>query len=68
MPTTSGLMLSILFGSIGLGYFVYGRKQSNPVALVAGLSLMVIPYLISNNYLLSAVCVMIMLAPKLLHL
>ena len=68
MPTASGLMLSILFGSIGLGYFVYGKKQSNLVALVAGLLLMVIPYLINNNYLLSAACVLLMLAPKFLHL
>ena len=66
MSNPTGLMLSILFGSIGLGYFVYGKKQANLIALFAGLLLMVVPYLISNSIVLSAVCVVIMLAPKFL--
>ena len=64
MPDPTGLMLNILFSSIGLGYFIFGKKQARPVVLIAGVLLMVVPYLIGNNYLLTAVCVLIMAAPK----
>jgi hypothetical protein len=64
----NALMLNILFGSIGVGYFVYGKKQGRFAALGAGLLLMVVPYFISNNYILSAVCVLIMLTPKFIQL
>ena len=62
------LMLNVLFGSIGVGYFVYGKKQGRLAALGAGVLLMVVPYFFSNNYLLSAVCVLIMLTPKFIQL
>jgi hypothetical protein len=52
----------------GMAYFIYGKKQSHLVALVAGLALMVVPYFLGNPYLLSAICVAIMLAPKFIKL
>ena len=45
---TAVLLWGLLFGSIGLGYFIYGRKQSAPVPLVCGLALMMFPYFLSN--------------------
>jgi hypothetical protein len=42
----------ILFGSIGLGFFVYGRKQRAVVPLMCGLALMIYPYFVSNTILL----------------
>ena len=41
-----------VFGSIGLGYFVYGKRQSAVVPLVCGLLLMVFPYFIETTWLL----------------
>ncbi|HCM32392.1 MAG TPA: amino acid transport protein, partial [Acinetobacter radioresistens] len=35
--TATQLLLGVLFSSIGLGYFLYGRKQSMTVPLVCGL-------------------------------
>lgn len=52
MDSTSTLMLGVLFGSIGLGLFIYGRKQKKAVSLGCGIGLMVCPYFISNVYLL----------------
>ena len=49
---TSLLVLGVIFGSIGLGYFLYGRKQRAVVPLVSGLVLMVVPYFISNTIVL----------------
>jgi len=54
MPDPGMLMWSILFGSIGIAYLVYGRKQRHVLALVTGLLLIVFPYFISNVMLLVA--------------
>jgi hypothetical protein len=45
----------LLFGSVGLGFFVYGKKQKVVVPLLCGLVLMVFPYFISNTILLVAI-------------
>jgi predicted membrane protein len=49
---TAVLLWGLLFGSIGLGFFIYGRKQRAVVPLICGLALMVFPYLVSNTMLL----------------
>lgn len=46
------LLLGVLFGAVGLGYFLYGKKQRAVVPLVCGLALMVVPYFISSTALL----------------
>jgi hypothetical protein len=45
----------LLFGSVGLGFFVYGKKQKAVVPLICGLALMIYPYFISNTILLVAI-------------
>lgn len=42
------LMLSLVFGMIGFGYFRYGKRQSELLMMIAGVLLMVFPYLITN--------------------
>jgi len=49
---TSSLLWGLLFGSIGLGFFVYGRRQQAVVPLICGVALMVFPYFVSNTMLL----------------
>ncbi|HSI52133.1 MAG TPA: hypothetical protein VLA61_28025 [Ideonella sp.] len=50
--STATLLLSVLFGAIGSGYFLYGRKQRAVVPLLCGLALIVMPYFIPNAALL----------------
>ena len=48
VPALSSLgfiVWGIVFGSIGAGYFLYGKNQQNFVALLSGIALCVIPYL-----------------------
>lgn len=52
MNSTSTLMWGVLLGSIGLGFFVYGKKQKAVMPLLCGMGLMIIPYFISNLYIL----------------
>lgn len=60
---TSSLLWGLLFGSIGFGFFIYGKRQAAVVPLVCGLLLMVYPYFISNNILLVAIGLVLMAIP-----
>ncbi len=44
----SELLWGVLFGSIGIGYFIYGRRQSKLIPLLCGVALMVYPYFMPN--------------------
>lgn len=57
------LFMGVIFGSVGMGYLVYGKKQQKGVALIAGLLLCGIPYFISNILLLVAIGLLIMAVP-----
>jgi hypothetical protein len=46
------LLWGLLYGSVGLGFFIYGRNQKAPVPLVCGIALMVFPYFVSSVVLL----------------
>jgi len=48
MDGAGALFWTVLFGSIGLGYFVYGKKQKKGMPLICGIGLMVFPYFVSN--------------------
>lgn len=52
MPDPGTLMWGVIFGSIGLGFFVYGKKQKAIVPLISGVGLICVPYFISNTYIL----------------
>ncbi len=49
MPTPGALFGSILFGSIGLAAFVYGKKTSTPRPMILGIALMAYPYFIPQT-------------------
>jgi hypothetical protein len=65
---TSTLLWGLLFGSIGLGFLIYGRKQRAVVPLVCGLALMIFPYFVSNSILLVAIGVVLIAIPYFLRL
>ena len=56
-------MWGVLFGSIGFGYFMYGRKQKAVLPLLSGLGLMVFPYFISNSFLMVAIGIILVALP-----
>ena len=60
---TSLLLWSLLFSSIGLGFFVYGKKQKAVVPLLSGLGLMIYPYFVSNPLLLVAIGAALVMLP-----
>jgi branched-subunit amino acid transport protein len=42
------IFAALIFGSIGMAYIVYGRKQRRGMALLSGVALCAYPYFISN--------------------
>lgn len=57
------LIWGIIFGSIGLGFFTYGRKQKAPLPLVVGMIFFIIPYLITNPYWLVPTGIVLAILP-----
>ncbi len=49
---TASLLWGLLFGSIGLGFFIYGKKQQALVPLICGMALMIFPYFVTNTLIL----------------
>ena len=52
MGDTSVLLWGLLFGSIGFGFFIYGKRQRAVVPLCTGIALCIFPYFVTNVYLL----------------
>ena len=58
----------MLFGSIGLGFFIYGKKQRAVVPLVCVIVLILFPYFVSNVTLLVGIGVLLVAIPYFLRL
>jgi predicted membrane protein len=61
--TPAILLWGLLFSSIGLGFFLYGKKQRAVVPLVCGLVLMIFPYFIPNAFALVAIGIVLTVVP-----
>jgi len=58
----------LIFSSIGIGYFIYGKRQENTVARYSGIALIVYPYLIDNKYAVLAIGVALMALPNVVEI
>lgn len=56
-------VLGIIFSTVGLGFFLYGKRQGKLIPLVCGLLLMVFPYFISNVIILLVIGVALIAVP-----
>ena len=59
MGNMSYLFAALVWGSIGLGFAIYGKRQWAMVPLLGGILLMGISYLISSALYMSLVGVML---------
>ncbi|TLS69253.1 hypothetical protein FE236_09475 [Mariprofundus erugo] len=57
------LLWGFLFGVIGTGFLVYGKRQRAIVPLLCGLCLMIIPYFVSAPILLVAIGTLLVVLP-----
>ncbi len=66
--SASLLLWGVLFSSIGLGYFIYGKKQNATVPLVCGIALMIIPYFITSVMVMVLLCAALIAVPYFIRL
>lgn len=67
MLGTATLIWGMLFGAIGVGYFMYGKRQAMIMPLVCGIALMVYPWFVSGTLLTVLVGVVLMAVPYFLR-
>ena len=57
MFNTNFLFASLIWGSIGAGYFIYGKKQQAMVPMIGGVLMIGASYFVSSALLMSLICI-----------
>jgi hypothetical protein len=55
MGSSSSFFASMMVGTVGMGFFVYGKKQQRIPQLFAGLALMAYPYFVDDVVVMLAI-------------
>ncbi|MCJ8297102.1 MAG: hypothetical protein MJK15_22145 [Colwellia sp.] len=66
--SSSIMIWSVLFGGIGIGFFLYGKKQGAIVPLCTGLALFVFPYFMTSVAMLLVLGVILVAIPYFIKL
>lgn len=62
MWNTNFLFASLIWGSVGSGYFIYGKKQASWPPMAAGLLMMVASYFAGSALLMTLICLALAVA------
>ncbi len=57
--TASFLFASLVWGSIGIGYFIYGKKQQSLSAILGRILMAAVWYFVGSALLMSLICVVV---------
>ncbi|HEX7369350.1 MAG TPA: hypothetical protein VF284_03590 [Rhodanobacteraceae bacterium] len=63
MGSTATLVWGMLFGAIGVGYFIYGKRQAMVMPLVCGIALVLYPWFVTGAWVTVIVGVLLMAIP-----
>ena len=61
----NSLIVGIIAGAIGVGYFIYGKRQAKFAPLLAGMLLCIYPYFTDSLLWLCVIGVALVVAPFL---
>jgi hypothetical protein len=50
------LFASLIWGSVGVGYFIYGKRQQSFVPMIGGVLMIAASYFVSSAWVMSLVC------------
>lgn len=62
----NSLVIGIVAGAIGMGYFIYGKRQAKYAPMIAGVLLCIYPYFTENLLWLAVIGVVLLAAPFLI--
>mgnify|MGYP003473441658 len=65
--SSSFLIASLIWGSVGVGFFIYGKKQRLMIPLFGGIALIAISYLIASALYMSLASIGIIALIWFLH-
>lgn len=65
LGSTATIVWNVLFGAIGAGYFLYGKRQHEGVPMICGFALMVFPYFVSSAWAVFIIGAILMAVPFL---
>jgi uncharacterized membrane protein HdeD (DUF308 family) len=63
---SSFLFASLLWGSVGAGYFIFGKKQGAMMPMIGGVLMVAASYVVSSWLLMSLLCIALIVAVYLL--
>ena len=61
----NSLIVGVIAGAIGVGYFIYGKRQAKFTPLLAGVLLCIYPYFTDSLLWLSVIGLVLVAAPFL---
>ena len=64
--SATGLTIGVVTGAVGMGYFVYGKRQARYAAMISGFVLCVYPYFVDSVLWLCVIGVALAAAPFLI--
>ena len=59
---SSFLFASLLWGSVGTGYFIYGKKQDEMMPMIGGVLMVAVSYVVSGWLLMSLISIALIVA------
>ena len=62
----NSLIIGVFAGAIGMGYFIYGKRQGRMVPMISGVLLCIYPYATENLLWLSIIGIALVAAPFLI--
>jgi hypothetical protein len=62
MFNTNFLFASLIWGSVGVGYFIYGKKQSSWAPMIGGILMIGASYFVGSALVMSVISVGIIVA------
>ena len=68
MESSATLLWGLFFGSFGLGFFMYGKKQKKLMPFISGVLLMAFPYFISSPVIMVIIGTTLMVMPYFVRL
>ena len=57
MFNTNFLFASLIWGSVGVGYFIYGKKQGSWIPMTGGILMIVVSYFVGSALLMSVISI-----------
>jgi len=62
----NSFVIGIFAGAIGMGYFIYGKRQAKFAPMIAGVLLCIYPYFTESLLWLSVIGALLLVAPFLI--